>query len=132
MRLKMTKKLPKIIKDVGFDFDWSEKKVWALDIPVEEMNIKELGWHLEVPFWDKKNGYYDLMPSQVMQEPEKYKEEYDRTMNCNLDYPLDIMQNKGRWLLLDGLHRLVKAKILDIKKIRVRKIPRSKIPKITK
>ena len=34
--------LPKIIKDVGFEFSWDEPKVWALDIPVEEIPIKEL------------------------------------------------------------------------------------------
>lgn len=28
---------PQIIKDVGFDFMWDSKKVWALNIPVEEM-----------------------------------------------------------------------------------------------
>ena len=33
--------IPQIIKDVGFDFDWSEPKVWALEVPVEEININE-------------------------------------------------------------------------------------------
>ena len=36
------RKLPKIIKDVGFDFSWDESKVWALDVPVEEIDITEL------------------------------------------------------------------------------------------
>ena len=127
----MTKKVPKIIEEVGFDFEWSEEKVWALDIPVEEMDIKELEWHFQVPFWFKQDGFYDLSPNEVMQEPEKHQAEYNRTINSNLDYPLDIMQNKDRWLLLDGLHRLVKAEILGMKKVKVRKIPRSKISEIT-
>ena len=38
----MTDNIPQIIKDVGFDFSWSEEKVWALDVPVEEMAIEEL------------------------------------------------------------------------------------------
>lgn len=25
----MNRKLPKIIEDIGFDFHWSEEKVWA-------------------------------------------------------------------------------------------------------
>jgi len=40
------------------------------------------------------------------------------------------MENKGRWLILDGLHRLVKAYILKMKTVKVRKISRQKIPDI--
>jgi len=53
-------------------------------------------------------------------------------MNSNLNYPIDIMQNKGRWLILDGLHRLIKSKILGMKKVKIRKIPRFEIPNILK
>ena len=35
-------KLPGEIKKVGFDFRWDTKKVWALDLPVEEIPIEEL------------------------------------------------------------------------------------------
>lgn len=104
------KKLPKIIKDVGFDFNWKEEKVWALDIPVKEMDIKKLEWHFEIPFWNTPGGYYDLKPCDVLANPQKYKEEFKRTMKADLKHPLDIMFWKSKWLLLDGLHRLVKAK----------------------
>lgn len=130
--IEKKKQLPKIIEDVGFDFHWSEEKVWKLNVSVEEMPISELEWHFDVPFWFTENGYYDLKPREVIENPEKWKEEYDRTMNSNLDYPLDIMHWKNRWLLLDGLHRLVKAKILGLKSVKVRKIPKEAIPLITK
>ncbi len=42
--------LPKIIKEVGFDFHWSEEKVWKLNYPIEEINIDELSWHFKIPF----------------------------------------------------------------------------------
>ena|SRR3989344_1698235 len=126
------KKLPKIIEEVGFDFHWSEEKVWALDVPVEDMDITELEWHFDIPFWFKPGGYYDLKPNDVLAHPEKYKEEYKRTMKADLSHPLDIMWWKNRWLLLDGLHRLVKAKQLGYKTLKVRKIPKSAIPQISK
>ncbi len=31
----MKKVLPKIIQEVGFDFHWSERKVWKLNYPTE-------------------------------------------------------------------------------------------------
>ncbi len=128
----MKKSLPKIIKDVGFDFHWDSKKVWELNIPVEEIEISELEWHFDIPFWNTQGGYYDLKPNDVLAYPEKYKEEFKRTMEADLSHPLDIMFWKNRWLLLDGLHRLVKAKALGINKIKVRKIPKDKIDLIKK
>lgn len=125
-------KLPKIIKEVGFDFDWSEEKVWRLDIPVEDMDMTELEWHFEIPFWNTPGGYYDLTPNKVLANPEKYKEEFEQTMKVDLSYPLDIMFWKGRWLMLDGLHRLVKAKKLGLQTVKVRKIPQEAVSLIRK
>jgi len=121
--------VPQIIKDVGFDFDWSEPKVWALEVPVEEINIDELTWHFDIPFlWE--NGIYNLKPQEVINNPEIHKEEYERTMHADTSHPIDIMENKGRWLILDGLHRLMKLSISGEKIIKVRKIPRNKISEI--
>ena len=127
----MSKKaVPKIIKKVGFDFHWNEEKVWALKIPVENINISKLEWHFEIPFLNTSKGFYDLTPNQVLNNPGKHKKEYKRTIKANLKHPIDIMPNKGKWLILDGLHRLMKAKLLGIKNVKVRKIPRPMIPKI--
>lgn len=121
--------VPQIIEDVGFDFSWSEEKVWALDIPVDEMDIGELTWHFDVPFlWEK--GVYDLKPQDVINNPDAHKKEFERTMKADLAHPIDIMENKGRWLILDGLHRLMKSSIQGKKKVRVRKVSRDFIPKI--
>ena len=61
--------IPQIIKDVGFDFDWSEGKVWALDVPVEEMSTEELVWHFDIPFWNE-GGAYNLKPRDVIEHPD--------------------------------------------------------------
>jgi hypothetical protein len=42
------------------------------------------------------------------------------------------MENKGRWLILDGLHRLMKLSVEGEEKVKVRIIPREKIPEILK
>ena len=128
----MEKDIPQIIKDVGFDFHWDEKKVWDLDFPIENMEIENLLWHFGIPFIWYGGEVYNLTPKEIIENPEKYKEEYERTMNADLSYPIDIMENKGRWLILDGLHRLMKAFIQNQKTVQVRKIPRSEIAKIQK
>jgi hypothetical protein len=128
----MKQRIPKIIQEVGFDFDWNEKKVWALDVPVTEMDVSELEWHFDIPFLWENGGVYNLMPREVAERPDDHKDEYDRTMAADLQYPIDIMENKGRWLILDGLHRLMKASILGQTKVQVRIVPRERIPEIVK
>lgn len=123
--------IPQIIKDVGFDFHWDEEKVWKLNVPTNEMDISELTWHFDIPFlWE--GGVYNLKPQEVIDNPDAHQEEYERTMRADLTHPIDIMENKGRWLILDGLHRLIKASIQGMKKIRVRKVSRERIPEIEK
>lgn len=53
-------------------------------------------------------------------------------MNSDISYPIDVMENKGRLVILDGLHRLAKCKILRMNKVKVRIIPRLKIKNISK
>lgn len=132
-KIKVIKKrvMPDIIKEVGFDFHWEEEKVWALDLPVEEIPLSDLEWHFDIPFWFLTGGYYDLKPRDVINNPKDHLLEYGRTMASDLTYPLDIMYWRGKWLLLDGLHRLAKAYVLGWKTIKVRKVPETAIPKIS-
>lgn len=124
--------IPEIIKKVGFDFDWDEKKVWSLKMPVSKINIKKLIWHFDIPFHWNRPGIYNLTSNEILANPKKYFKEYERAMKSDLSYPIEIMKNKGKWLILDGLHRLMKAQVLGLKDINVRKIPRSKIKDIVK
>jgi len=127
--------IPKIIKDVGFDFNWDSRKVWALDEPEVEIDINELMWHFDIPFWEiKDTDDYNLSPNEVIknQHKDEHSEHWRKIQEADIKYPIDIMENKGRWLILDGLHRLVKLYIRGEKKIRVRKIPRARINEIIK
>ena len=103
----MNKEIPQSVLEYGFDFDWDEKDVWKLDYPEQEISIEILEWHFDIPFWNWNNEWYVLKP-------------------------LDVMMNKDILVILDGLHRLVKCKLLGMNKVKVRIIPRSEIPNISK
>lgn len=127
------RKLPDVIKEVGFDFSWDKKKVWRLELPAESMPMPELIWHFEVPFlWSKPDGYYDLTPQAVLENPNAYPEEHQRVLEADMSYPIDVMHWNGRWVILDGLHRLMKAHLQGHAEIDVRKVPHEEIPKICK
>ena len=125
-------KIPESVLKYGLDFDWDEKDVWALDYPIEDMEIEMLEWHLSVPFWNWANAWYVISPNDVIKNREYYKEQYDRIVASDIAYPIDIMENKGRFVILDGLHRLVKCKILGMNKVKVRIIPRNEIKNISR
>lgn len=127
----MTNQLPDIIKENGFDFRWDIEKVWALDIPIENIPVSELNWILDLPFWSDGNQPYNLTAREVISNPDKYPEHLERLQNCDTTYPIDIMKNlQGKWLILDGLHRLVRLVMEANKSVKVRKLSRELIPNI--
>ena len=119
--------IPASVLEYGFDFDWDERDTWALDYPVQEIPLEQLAWHFEVPFWNWQGKEYVLTPNQVMREPEKYQSEYERIMQADESFPIEVMENKGRLVILDGLHRLVKEKLAGKQTVWVKIIPRSEI-----
>ncbi|MBQ6437978.1 ParB-like nuclease domain-containing protein [bacterium] len=124
--------IPQSVLESGFDFNWDEKDVWALNYPPQEISIDQLAWHFAVPFWNWAGQEYVLTPNQVMAAPQKYQAEYDRIMAADTAYPIDVMENKGRLVILDGLHRLAKLKLQGCTQVPVRIIPRSEIKNIAK
>ena len=50
--------LPKEIREHGLDFHWDNQKVWALNIPVEEINVSDIDWIFDLPFWGHRGENY--------------------------------------------------------------------------
>ena len=123
---------PKEILEVGFDEAWDNHKVWTLDLPIVWVDMRELVWHFDFPFLDEDGGYYNLKPIDVINHPGQHQSEYYRTMNVDMIYPIDLMEKNGRLVILDGLHRLMKAAINKESKVAVRLVPKEKWEQIKK
>ena len=67
--------------------------------------------------------WYVLTPRQVLRAPFRYEKEYRRVRAANLMFPIEITRFKGRWLILDGVHRLTRAHEDGHEEILVRKVP---------
>jgi hypothetical protein len=117
---------------LGLDFgNWEEEKIWALDLSVIEMDIKDLLWHFDAPFWtNDHNERWTITPWDVIRKSEDSKNEQTAMEKSDLSFPIDILKNNGRWLILDGLHRLTKSYIQGKEKVNVRIIPRERLPEI--
>lgn len=119
-------------KSLGFDFgNWEDKKLWSLDLPVIEIDIKDLMWHFDVPYWpNDSDDRWTITPWNVINHDKESKNEQIKIEKAELIYPIDLFENKGKLLVLDGLHRLVKAYKKGEIRIKARIIPREKLPEI--
>jgi disulfide oxidoreductase YuzD len=54
-------------------------------------------------------------PQEVLDNPKKYKDDYQRIMNADLKYPIIITKDGT---VVDGVHRIVKASYLQKKQIK--------------
>jgi ParB-like chromosome segregation protein Spo0J len=50
-------------------------------------------------------------------------------MVADLSHPLDLLF-RDRWVILDGVHRLLKADLLGLSTIEVRRLPAAMLPLI--
>lgn len=125
---------PRTMKEAGFGFYWDDEKVQAIDEPVTEMNIEELKWNLDLPFWEeKKINDWNLTPREVIEHPKYHQNHYKRVVETDLKYPICIAKNKnGKWFVLDGTHRLTKAYLNNLKKVKVKIIPQERLDEIRK
>lgn len=121
--------VPPIIREVGLLFRWDNRKLWQLEAPRHELTLAELAWHFEVPFFDKAD-WYDLAPQVVLTRLAEHPLHHRRILNASSAYPIDIVENHGRWLILDGLHRLMKAELEGRQQVSVRIIHRSHLQQI--
>ena len=113
-------------------FDWDNQRLWTLDLPVEDFPVERLRCHLELPWWQGGAGSFTVRPADVLAEPRRYPHQYARTLNADLRFPLHITLNGGRWTIMDGIHRLAKAKLLELDAVPVRKVPASAFPRIAR
>ena len=107
------------------DFEWDPERLWELDLPVELMHVGELAWYLELPLWRDAGRPSRVTPAKVLADPVRYRDQYRRTLEADLRYPLDVTRRDGRWTVMDGLHRLAKAVVCEWEVVRVRKVPTS-------
>jgi hypothetical protein len=87
------------------------------------MPVRELEWILDVPLWWRDGHPFRLRPRDVLDEPQRYQAQHARTSEANLALPLEVAWHHGRWLVVDGVHRLLKAVTLGYTAVAAREVP---------
>jgi hypothetical protein len=108
------------------DFEWSRDKLWSLPLEESEMSTQRLAWILELPWWRGTGGQvFTVRPIDVRTGPH-----CQRAVEANLSWPLHVTERHGRFVVLDGVHRLLKATWLGFSTLRVLDVPPDALPQI--
>ena len=120
-------------KEIDFGFIHVDEKTWNLNLPIEEMDIKELDSNLDIAYLDKQGtDDWNLTLRELIHAPENEPGHYEKIIKADMKYPIKIYFFRGSWKILDGVHRLCKAIMENKKTIMVCKVPPEMIPKILK
>ena len=104
-------RLPESLRGVFFDQIWDKAKVWALPTRPSLLPLQHLVWHLDLPVWTTVPGEarFDLAPRTVLAQPNAFPRDWQRIMMVDTVYPLEMFRSGGRWVVLDGYHRLARC-----------------------
>ncbi len=115
--------------DVGFKVDY--KKLWGLSIPVEEINISELEANLDFPYLEQEGtDDWNLTPRMLIDNFEKEISHAKKVKETNLSHPIEIYFHNDNWIILDGIHRYVKALMGGHRTIKVRKVSKEMLDRV--
>lgn len=121
---KNSRKPPRILTDAGLSMFVDTVKLRELPLPIVDVDMEKLTWHFDMPVWEKDGtDDWNLTPWEVIKKEEGSIGHQKRMEEASLDYPVVATEYNGRLVLLDGVHRLVKAYLKGEKKIKAKIIP---------
>ena len=103
--------VPEILRGILLDRPWDLRKLLALELPLDEASVEGLAWQLDLPWWRVGDDWFVVTPNQVRAAPARHRDQWDRTMRTDLDVPIHIRETDRGPVILDGVHRLLKASI---------------------
>lgn len=120
--------IPEIL-DIGFKI--KEDKLWAIPLPVETIPIADIDYNLDIPYLEMEGtDDWNLTPRMLIENFRTEKTHAKKTDRADLNYPIELYQHLGKWIILDGVHRFTKAVMQGKETIAVRRITDDIIAKV--
>jgi hypothetical protein len=129
----MEDKRPKILTDAGYEIYCDTIKLRALDLPIVDFAIDKLIWNFDLPFWEKDGtDDWNLTPRDVINKIEGSAGHQERVEKADPQFPILLLNKNNEWLIIDGVHRLVKAFQAKQKTIKAKIISEAMLKKYQK
>lgn len=121
--------MPPVMQALLPNVRWDRRRLHSLTLPVVELPITSLRWQLDLPWWRDGERRFAVTPNQVRHDPERYAVHWRRTLDADLAYPIDLLEGK-RLVILDGVHRLLKADILGMSAVAAHVLDQARLAEI--
>jgi len=122
-------KMPPVMQALLPNVQWDRARLHALALPVVELPVTSMRWQLDLPWWRDGERRFVVTPNQVRLDPERWAVHWRRTLDADLDYPIDLLQRE-RLVILDGVHRLLKADVLGMRTMAVHVLDDARLAEI--
>jgi hypothetical protein len=117
----MNNQRPKILTDAGYEIYCDTVKLRELDLPIVDFEIDKLIWNFDLPLWEKDGtDDWNLTPWDVINKVEGSTAHQERVKQADLQFPILLLNKNDKWLVIDGVHRLVKAFQVNCKTIKAK------------
>jgi hypothetical protein len=109
-----------------FRSTWDTHELWRLEAPRRPIRIADLEWHLDYPFCSSEPPapLFDLTPRAVLESPREFPQHWRRVLHADLSFPIHVSAFGRRWVILDGIHRLVSAIAASLEVMECKIVPR--------
>ncbi len=112
----MWRKMPPVMQALLPNVMWDRQRLHQLVMPITELPVADLRWMLDLPWWRVGERRFAVTPNQVRLGPDRHAAHWRRVLDADLDYPIHLLQ-RDRLIILDGVHRLLKADVLGMRTI---------------
>jgi hypothetical protein len=96
--------------------------LWRLNLPTEELPVETFDWLLDLPVWRWQGRRFQVSLQDVLKEPAQYRSHHEKAEGTDTSYPIHVTHHRGRWVILDGYHRLLKTLVHGGRTIKVVKV----------
>ena len=105
----MSRYPPSILTDAGLSLFANTLELRESSFPIVQIPIEELTWHFDMPVWEKdETDDWNLAPRDVIEGKDGSVTHRARIEKADTSFPLIVTKYAERYVILDGIHRLVK------------------------
>ena len=123
-------RVPPALRGVILEVAWDVDLLRQLDLPVVDVELADLRWQLELPWWTHEGHPFAISPTQVRADPARYPGHRQRVLDADLYRPIYVMERSRGLVVMDGVHRLAKADELGWDRILAHRVQMRDIAKV--
>lgn len=116
-------RVPAALRGVILEVAWDLDLLRQLDLPVDDVDLADLRWQLELPWWSDDGHLFAISPLQVRADPARYPDHWQRVQDADLYRPIYVIQRPRGLVVMDGVHRLEKADEMGWDRILAHRVP---------